>query len=97
MRGDLAPSRETMRGPVQKRYGCSPPNPTRPSGTTRATTSASWIIAWVLDATSYEGFDVLAGSYASFFFQSARVMAAILRASVTLARFGLVPAASCRS
>lgn len=48
--------------------------------------------------TSYVIFDVLLfGSYASFFFHIASAVAAILRASVTFARFGFVPAATIRS
>ena len=54
-------------------------------------------VVGALDETSSVGFDVLRGSYSSLFFHRAKVMAAILRASVSFARLGLVPAASIRS
>jgi hypothetical protein len=87
----LKPAQTVAR--VQASNGCSPPIPTRLPGAARTDGANRTYDAGALSETSYEGFVVLVGSYPSFFFQTASVMAAIFLASVSFARFGLVPAA----
>lgn len=95
MLGDFGPSRRTV-CLVHGSNGCSPPTPTRLSGAARSIGVDLSSVAITLGETSY-GFDVFLGSYASFVFHMAKVIAAIFLASVSLARLGLVPAASNRS
>lgn len=94
MLGDFGPSRMTV-CLVHASNGCSPPIPTRLSGAARSSGVDLSSIAIALGETSY-GFDIFAGSYSSFFFHIANVIAAIFLARVSFARLGLVPAATSR-